>query len=192
MVASFALVAGVARAAARTFLTQWRYKLPADYWDRYAERVMAVTKEQIQAAARKYLAQDRLQIVAVGDPARALDPLKKLGPVETYDENGQPDRGREMTRKTSRLRSRVDQLSPDIGLHDGELRVEHHQIGDGVDARTPWPTRPSSRAGVVEQRVAASTSESRRGRPASGTRGPSSRRCPPACHRRGTRPNRGP
>jgi hypothetical protein len=25
----------------------------------------------------------------VGDPAGALDPLKKLGPVETYDENGQ-------------------------------------------------------------------------------------------------------
>ena len=35
---------------------------------------MAVTKEQIQAAARKYLAQDRMQVVVVGDPARALDP----------------------------------------------------------------------------------------------------------------------
>jgi len=25
----------------------------------------------------------------VGDPARALDPLKKLGPVEVYGENSQ-------------------------------------------------------------------------------------------------------
>ena len=43
--------------------------------------------------ARKYLAQDRLQIVAVGDPARALDPLKALGPVEIHDANGQPAEG---------------------------------------------------------------------------------------------------
>ena len=90
MVASFALSLESPAQLLNLSLTQWRYKLPANYWDRYAERVMAVTKDQIQAAARKYLAQDRMQVVVVGDPARALDPLKKLGPVETYDENGQP------------------------------------------------------------------------------------------------------
>ena len=89
MVASFALSLESPAQLLNLSLTQWRYKLPANYWDRYAERVMAVTKEQVQAAARKYLAQDRMQVVVVGDPARALDPLKKLGPVETYDENGQ-------------------------------------------------------------------------------------------------------
>jgi zinc protease len=89
MVASFALSLESPAQLLNLSLTQWRYKLPANYWDRYAERVMAVTKDQIQAAARKYLAQDRMQIVVVGDPARALDPLKQLGPVETYDENGQ-------------------------------------------------------------------------------------------------------
>jgi hypothetical protein len=41
-----------------------------------------------QAAARKYLAADRLQIVAVGDPARVADSLKKLGAIETYDTEG--------------------------------------------------------------------------------------------------------
>jgi predicted Zn-dependent peptidase len=89
MVASFALSLESPAQLLNLWLTQWRYRLPADYWDRYAERVMAVTKDQIQGAARKYLAQDRLQIVVVGDPARALDPLEKLGPVETYDSNGQ-------------------------------------------------------------------------------------------------------
>jgi predicted Zn-dependent peptidase len=49
---------------------------------------MAVTKEQVQTLARRYLSQDRLQIVVVGDPARVTDALKKLGPVEAYDENG--------------------------------------------------------------------------------------------------------
>jgi zinc protease len=89
MVASFALSLESPAQLLSLALTQWRYKLPEDYWDRYADRVMAVTKDQIQAAARKYLGQDRLQIVVVGDPARALDPLRKLGPVETYDSNGQ-------------------------------------------------------------------------------------------------------
>jgi zinc protease len=88
MVASFALSLESPEQLLNLALTQWRYKLPADYWDRYAERVMAVTKEQVQAAARTYLAQDRLQIVVVGDPGRALEPLKKLGPVETFDANG--------------------------------------------------------------------------------------------------------
>jgi zinc protease len=88
MVASFALSLESPAQLLSLYLTQWRYKLPADYWDRYAERIMAVTKEQIQTAARRYLNQDRLQLVVVGDPARALDPLKKLGPVETYDANG--------------------------------------------------------------------------------------------------------
>ena len=90
MVASFALSLESPAQLLNLYLTQWRYKLPADYWDRYAERVMAVTKEQVQAAARQYLAQDRLQIVVVGDPTRALDPLKKLGPVETFDADGAP------------------------------------------------------------------------------------------------------
>jgi zinc protease len=89
MVASFALSLESPTQLLNLYLTQWRYKLPADYWDKYADRVMAVTKDQIQAAARKYLAQDRLQLVVVGDPARALEPLKKLGPVETYGTNGE-------------------------------------------------------------------------------------------------------
>jgi zinc protease len=89
MIASFALSLESPAQMLSLSLTQWRYKLPADYWDRYAERVTAVTKAQIQEAARKYLAQDRLQIVVVGDPARALEPLRKLGPVDVYDSNGQ-------------------------------------------------------------------------------------------------------
>jgi zinc protease len=88
MVSSFALSLESPAELLDLYLTQWRYKLPADYWDRYAERVMAVTKEQVQATARLYLAQDHLQIVVVGDPEQVTEPLKKLGPVEAYDENG--------------------------------------------------------------------------------------------------------
>jgi hypothetical protein len=50
--------------------------------------MMAITKEQVQAAAVKYLDPSRLQIVAVGDASKIGDGLKAFGTVETYDVNG--------------------------------------------------------------------------------------------------------
>jgi zinc protease len=88
MIAVFALSLESPATLLNYAVTEWRYKLPADYFDRYAERVSAVTKEQVQAMARKYLAPERLQIVAVGDPTKVADALQKLGAVETYDAEG--------------------------------------------------------------------------------------------------------
>ncbi len=88
MTASFALSLESPAQLVGYAVTRWRHRLPADYYDKYAERVNAVTKDQVQAAARKYLAADRLQIVAVGDPEKVADPLKRLGDVETYDIDG--------------------------------------------------------------------------------------------------------
>ena len=88
MIASFALSVESPQTLLNYYVTQWRYKLPADYWDRYPERVSAVTKAQVQAIAQKYLTMDRLQIVAVGDPTKVVDVLKKLGEVESYDADG--------------------------------------------------------------------------------------------------------
>lgn len=88
MIASFALSLENPSQLLNYYVTRWRYRLPADYWDRYAERVGAIGKEQVQTIARKYLATDRLQIVAVGDPAKVADTLKKFGTVETYDADG--------------------------------------------------------------------------------------------------------
>lgn len=88
MIASFALSLESPQQLLGLYVTSWRYKLPADYWDRYPERITAVTREQVQAMARKYLAADRLQIVAVGDPGPIAAPLRSLGVVEMYDANG--------------------------------------------------------------------------------------------------------
>jgi zinc protease len=88
MIASFALSLESPQQLLNLYVTRWRYKLPADYWDRYPDRVSAVKSDDVQAAAKKYLAADRMQIVAVGDPARVSETLKKLGEVETYDTDG--------------------------------------------------------------------------------------------------------
>jgi zinc protease len=90
MIASFALSLESPAQLLNYYVTRWRYQLAADYWDKYPDRVSAVTAGQIQAAARTYLAANRMQIVAVGDPARVADTLRKLGEVETYDADGKP------------------------------------------------------------------------------------------------------
>ena len=88
LVASFALSLETPTAILSNYITSRRYNLPADYWDKYPERITAITKEQVQAAAKKYLDPGHLQIVAVGDGKKIGESLKKFGPVEVYDTEG--------------------------------------------------------------------------------------------------------
>jgi zinc protease len=90
LVAGFALSLESPSTILNNYVTSRQYGFPADYWDRFPERIMAVTKEQVQAAAAKYLDPARLQIVAVGDGKKIGEGLKKLGTVEEYDTDGKP------------------------------------------------------------------------------------------------------
>ena len=64
------------------------YGLPADYWDTYPAKIMAVTAEQVQRVARKYILPDDLQIVAVGDAVKLKPVLDKYGAVQVFDTSG--------------------------------------------------------------------------------------------------------
>jgi predicted Zn-dependent peptidase len=88
LVANFALSLETPSAILSNYVTSRRYKLPADYWDKYPERLMAITKAQVQDAAVKYLDPARLQVVAVGDAKKIGDGLKQFGTVEVYDVDG--------------------------------------------------------------------------------------------------------
>lgn len=66
------------------------YGLPADYWDMYPAKIMAVTAEQVQRVARKYIVPDDLQIVAVGDAAKLKPVFDKYGAVQVFDTGGKP------------------------------------------------------------------------------------------------------
>jgi predicted Zn-dependent peptidase len=88
LVASFALSLETPASILSNYITSRRYNLAADYWDKYPERMMAVTKEQTLAAAVKYLDPARLHIVAVGDAKKIGDGLKQFGLVEVYDTDG--------------------------------------------------------------------------------------------------------
>ena len=88
IIASFALTLESPQAVLGNHITRWIYKLPADYWDKLPDRIMAVTQAQVQEAAKKYLDPARLQIVTVGEAAKIGDIVRKFGPVTVYDVNG--------------------------------------------------------------------------------------------------------
>lgn len=88
LVAGFALSLESPGTILSNYITVRRYGLPSDYWDRYPERIMAITQQQIQAAANKYLDPSRIQIIAVSDGKRIGESLKKFGTVVTYDTEG--------------------------------------------------------------------------------------------------------
>jgi zinc protease len=68
------------------------FGLPADYYQLLPGRFAAVTAQQAQAAARKYLVPQQMVVVAVGDRAK-IGPqfgTLKLGTPELRDADGQP------------------------------------------------------------------------------------------------------
>ena len=90
LTASFALSLENPAELLNLYIVRQLYNYPVDYWDRYTDRIMAVTPVQVQAVARKYLDPAKLQIVAVGDASKAEAGLRKFGPVELYDDEGRP------------------------------------------------------------------------------------------------------
>ncbi len=90
IVGSFALQLESPQSLLGNIITQKIYNLPADYWDTYPQNIAAVTPDEVQRVARKYLDLTKLQVIAVGDAKEIADVMKKFGPAELYDTDGKP------------------------------------------------------------------------------------------------------
>jgi len=70
-----------------------RYKLPADYYERYLEVLQNVTAEEVQDMAKKYIRPDQAHILVVGNKNDVADRLKQFsadGKIYFYDAYGNP------------------------------------------------------------------------------------------------------
>jgi zinc protease len=90
IIGSFALQLESPQSILQNAITQKLYGLPADYWDTYPQKIAAVTSDDVQRVAKKYVDLEHLQIVAVGDAKKIADVLKQYGTVEIYDTEGKP------------------------------------------------------------------------------------------------------
>ena len=90
IVGSFALSLEQPQALLQNIITQKIYNLPADYWDTYPQKVSAITADDVQRVAQKYIDMGHLQIVAVGDASKTRNTLAKYGTVQVFDTDGKP------------------------------------------------------------------------------------------------------
>ena len=70
--------------------TRKRFGLPENYWDTYPARIAAITADDIERVAKKYIIPANLQIVAVGDASKIKTVMEKYGPVTVYNSDGMP------------------------------------------------------------------------------------------------------
>jgi predicted Zn-dependent peptidase len=90
IVGGFALSLEQPQALLQNIITQKLYDLPANYWDTYPQKVEAITADDVQRVAQKYIDLNHLQIVAVGDATKTREALAKYGSVQEYNTDGNP------------------------------------------------------------------------------------------------------
>lgn len=79
-----------ANTIAEDAITIERYGLPKDYYKTYLKRLDAVTAADVQAAAKKYLDPATMLVAVVGSASDVKEKLVKFGPIDIYDEDGNP------------------------------------------------------------------------------------------------------
>jgi len=84
--ATFASVSSINSA----LTTLWVQNLPDDYYQQYAKRVAAITRDDVLRVAKQYVTVDNLAIVIVGDRKVIEGPLKatNIAPIVYYDIEG--------------------------------------------------------------------------------------------------------
>jgi predicted Zn-dependent peptidase len=74
-------------------LSTIRYKLPADYYEKYLEELQRVTADDVMAIAKKFINPDRAHVLVVGNRDAVADKLKQFsadGKIDFYDAYGNP------------------------------------------------------------------------------------------------------
>ncbi|EKB47755.1 insulinase family protein [Cecembia lonarensis] len=69
-----------------------RYQLPDDFYTSYLQRLNALTVEDINAAAKKYLKPDNMYITVVGNGAVIQESLMAFGEVNRFTNMADPER----------------------------------------------------------------------------------------------------
>lgn len=83
---SFETVGQVSRRIAQQVI----YELADDYWDRFAREIRAITRDDVQRVAERFLAEGLMATVVVGPVDEFRDELDELGAAEMRDIHGQP------------------------------------------------------------------------------------------------------
>jgi len=83
-------------------VSQQLNNLPADYLQTYRDKINAVTLEEVERVAQKYVTPDKIAIVVVGDVEEILPQVKTYSQkIEIYDTEGKPLNAADFARSAS-------------------------------------------------------------------------------------------
>jgi len=148
IIGGFALELESPQSLLSNIITQKLYGLPADYWDTYPQKISAVTMDDVQRVARKYIDLGKLQIVAVGDAKQITDVMKRFGAVALYDAEGKPLQSPAPAPAASNAPTASGDVAPIIGKWnltasspDGQvaLKLEIKSKGANIDGALDTP-----------------------------------------------------
>lgn len=90
-IGSFVMNAEKPQTIAGFALRERTQALPSDFYENYIKNIEAVTIDEVQAAARKYILNEGTRIVVVGKASEILPGLEKLNiPIKYFDKYGNP------------------------------------------------------------------------------------------------------
>lgn len=88
LIGSFQLGLETQAGLAQRLLEQKLYELPSNYLEDYANKIMAVTVDNVQRAACRLIDMSNLVIAAVGDANAIKGQLKEFAPIALYNTDG--------------------------------------------------------------------------------------------------------
>lgn len=99
--------------------------LPSDFYEKYIERINAVTVEDVQRVAKKYIKPENAKIIVTGKGEQIYEGLSRLGyPVNFYDQYAKPITNPAEKQETSVTAQQVfDKYFEAIGGKEKALKV---------------------------------------------------------------------
>lgn len=105
-----------------------RYDLPDDYYSTYLQRLNALTVEDINAAAKKYIKPDNMHIAIVGNGGEIKRKLVQFGEVNLYTNRGDEAREIPMADENMTAEKVLDRYLTAIGGEDKAKAIKTAKI----------------------------------------------------------------
>ncbi|NHE59481.1 M16 family metallopeptidase [Cyclobacterium plantarum] len=105
-----------------------RYGLSKDYYSSYLQRLDALTVEDINEVAKKYMMPENLYITVVGNGAEIKEGLSRFGEVRLYDETGKEVQEIELSDADKTASSVIDDYLAAIGGKESAENIKSAKV----------------------------------------------------------------
>jgi len=112
-----------------------RYGLPDDFYATYLQRLNAVTVDQVNAAAKKYLKPENMYITAVGNAKEIGEKLSAFGEVARFTNMADPEREIDTSELNLTANEVLDAYLTAIGGEEAAMKIKTTKISMSAEVQ---------------------------------------------------------